>query len=134
MPGTPLAGFLIQEMVHGGIETIIGTNNDAQFGPVVMFGIGGQAVELYQDVVFRLAPVTPDEALEMIRALKGFSLLAGFRSRPPVDLRALTDTLVIVSRLAVAGKDLIQSIDINPFMCLNRGGKAVDAAIVTRAF
>jgi acyl-CoA synthetase (NDP forming) len=132
LPQTPLAGFLIQEMVHGGVETIIGVNNDAQFGPVIMFGLGGQAVELYQDVVFRLAPVNRDEAAEMVRMIKGFPLLAGFRGRPPVDLGTLAETLVAVSRLAVAGKDLIQSIDINPFMCLQRGGKAADAVIVTR--
>jgi acetyltransferase len=132
-PGQMQNGCLVQEMIRGGIETIIGTDNDPQFGPVVMFGLGGQAVELYKDVVFRLAPTTPDEAAEMIRSIKGFPLLAGFRGRPAVDLDALAATVVAVSQLAVAGKDVIQSIDINPFMCLAQGGKAADAAIVTRA-
>ncbi len=126
-----LSGFLVQEMIPGGVETIIGTNNDPQFGPVVMFGVGGQAVELYQDVVLRLAPVTSDEAEEMIRAIKGFPLLSGFRGRPPVDLNTLAAALVAVSQLAAVGRDLIRSIDINPFMCLSSGGKAVDAVIVT---
>jgi len=130
--GELLSGFLIQEMIHGGVETIIGTNNDPQFGPVIMFGLGGQAVELYQDVVVRLAPLTAEEAAEMIRAIKGFPLLGGFRGKPPLDLNAVGDTLVAISRLAAAGKDLIQSIDINPFICLKQGGKAVDAVIVTR--
>ncbi|HWO43775.1 MAG TPA: acetate--CoA ligase family protein [Candidatus Eisenbacteria bacterium] len=125
-------GFLVQEMVDG-VETIIGAHDDPQFGPVVMFGMGGQAVEIYQDVVFRLAPVTLEDAAGMIRSVKGFPLLSGFRGRPRVDLHALASAIVVVSELAVAGKDLIQSIDINPFVCLERGGKAVDAAIVTRA-
>ncbi|HEU4340606.1 MAG TPA: acetate--CoA ligase family protein, partial [Candidatus Binatia bacterium] len=132
-PGQMLTGFLVQEMIHGGVETIIGTDNDPQFGPVVMFGIGGQAVELYKDVVFRLAPITPEEADRMIRSIKGFPLLAGFRSGPAVDLDTLAATVVAVSQLAVAGKDVIQSIDINPFMCLAQGGRAVDAVVVTRA-
>jgi acyl-CoA synthetase (NDP forming) len=129
--GETPTGFLVQEMVSGGVETIIGSDNDPEFGPVVMFGIGGQAVELYQDVVFRLAPIAPDEATEMIRAIKGFPLLSGFRGKPPVDLDALANALVTVAQLAVAGQETIQSIDINPFICLERGGKAVDAVIVT---
>jgi acetate---CoA ligase (ADP-forming) len=128
--GERLTGFLVQEMIYGGIETIIGTDNDPQFGPVLMFGLGGQAVELYRDVVFGLAPITSDEAAEMIRAIKGFPLLCGFRGKPPVDLSALANALLAVSQLAVIGKDLIRSIDINPFMCLKQGGKAVDAVIV----
>jgi acyl-CoA synthetase (NDP forming) len=130
--GETLTGFLVQEMISDGVETIIGADNDPQFGPVVMFGIGGQAVELYKDVVFRFAPVTLDEAAEMIRSIKGFRLLSGFRGKPAVDLNVLTNTLVAVSQLAFVAKDLIQSIDINPFMCLTQGGKAVDAVIVTR--
>lgn len=132
-PGEALTGFLVQEMIHGGVETIIGADNDPQFGPVVMFGAGGQAVELYQDVVFRVAPMTPEEAAAMIRSIRGFPLLSGFRGKPPQDLDALTSALVAVSQLAFVGKDVIQSIDINPFMCLREGGKAVDAVIVTRA-
>lgn len=131
-PGRALGGFLVQEMIRGGIETIIGTDNDPQFGPVVMFGIGGQAVEIYKDVVFRLAPVTPDEAAEMIRAIKGFPLLSGFRGKPAVDLNGLTRAIAAVSQLAAAGQELIQHIDVNPFICTPGGGRAVDAVIVTR--
>jgi acetyltransferase len=130
--GESLTGFFVQEMIRGGLETIIGTDNDPQFGPVVMFGIGGQAVEVYKDVVFRLAPVTSNEAAEMIRSIKGFPLLAGFRGKPAMDLNALANALAAVSQLAFVGKDVIQSIDINPFICLAQGGKAVDAVIVTR--
>ena len=131
-PGEALTGLLIQEMVSGGVETIIGTDNDPQFGPVVMFGLGGQSVEIYRDVTFRVAPIALDDAKQMIRSIKGFPLLTGFRGRRPVDLDALSRALVAVSQMAFAGAGLIQSIDINPFFCLKDGGKAVDAVIVTR--
>jgi acyl-CoA synthetase (NDP forming) len=131
-PAASFEGFLIQEMVRGGVETIIGTDNDPQFGPVVMFGLGGTAVELYRDVTFRMAPVSLEEAARMIRSIKGYPLLAGFRGAQPVDEAALCRAIVAVSDLAAAGKDLIQSIDINPFICLPHGGNAVDAVIVTR--
>lgn len=131
-PWASMEGFLVQEMVRGGIETIIGTDNDPQFGPVVMFGLGGTAVELYRDVTFRMAPVNLQEAAKMIRSVKGYPLLAGFRGAPPLDEQSLCRAIVAVSELAAAGKDLIQSIDINPFICLPQGGKAVDAVIVTR--
>jgi len=130
-PESSIEGFLVQEMVRAGVETIIGAENDPQFGPVVMFGLGGTAVELYQDVTFRMAPVNLEEAAKMIRGIKGYPLLAGFRGAPPVDEESLCRAIVSVSELAAAGKDLIQSIDINPFICLPQGGKAVDAVIVT---
>ncbi|MBI2538407.1 MAG: acetate--CoA ligase family protein [Deltaproteobacteria bacterium] len=131
-PVASIEGFLVQEMVRGGVETIIGAQNDPQFGPVVMFGLGGTAVELYRDVTFRMAPVSGEEAAQMIRGIKGYPLLAGFRGAPPVDEQSLCRAIVALSELAAAGKDLIQSIDINPFICLPQGGKAVDAVIVTR--
>lgn len=125
-------GFLVQEMVCGGVETIIGTVHDSQFGPAVMFGLGGQYVELYRDVVFRLAPVTAEEAGEMIQGIKGFPMLAGFRGNPPLDIESLSKAIVAISELAVAGKEWIQSIDLNPFISLKENGKAVDAVIVTK--
>jgi len=131
-PGGTLHGFLVQEMMGGGVETILGAIHDDRFGPAVMFGLGGEFVELYQDVAFRLAPVSRDEAAEMVRSVKGFPLLAGFRGRAPVDMEALCQAIVSLSELVVAGADLIQSIDINPFICLPQGGKAVDAVIITR--
>jgi acetate---CoA ligase (ADP-forming) len=131
-PGGALHGFLVQEMMRGGVETILGAIRDDRFGPAVMFGLGGEFVELYQDVAFRLAPVTRDEAAQMVRSVKGFPLLAGFRGRAPVDMEALCQAIVSLSELMVAGADLIESIDINPFVCLPQGGKAVDAVIITR--
>jgi acetyltransferase len=131
-PGASLRGFLVQESIRGGIETIIGVINDQQFGPAVMFGLGGIHVEVYRDVVFRVAPVTKEKALEMIRSIKGFALLAGFRGGAAVDCEVLSRAIVSVSELAFAGKELIESIDINPFICLQQGGRAVDAVIVSR--
>jgi acyl-CoA synthetase (NDP forming) len=125
-------GFLVQEMVCGGVETIIGMINDVQFGPAVMFGLGGEFVEVYRDVSFRMAPVSRKEALEMVRSIRGFPILDGFRGRPPLDLETLSKAIVAVSELAAAGKEWIQSIDVNPFICLKEGGKAVDAVIITR--
>lgn len=124
-------GFLVQEMVSGGIETIIGTLNDPQFGPIVMFGLGGTSVEVYRDVVFRTAPVDREEATEMIRSTRGFPLLSGFRGKPPADLDTLCGVIARVSELAAAERDLIESIDINPFIILEHGGKAADALITT---
>ncbi|HEV8343314.1 MAG TPA: acetate--CoA ligase family protein [Candidatus Binatia bacterium] len=131
--GVSVEAFLVQEMIQGGVETIIGTDNDPQFGPVVMFGLGGTAVEVYRDVTFRMAPVTLGEAAKMIRGVKGYPLLAGFRGTAPVDEQSLCRAIVAVSELAAAGRDLIQSIEINPFICPPQGGKAVDAVIVTRS-
>ena len=131
-PEISLDGFLIQEMIDGGVEAIIGTINSPEYGPAIMFGLGGMFVEVYQDVIFRLAPVTHEEALEMIGAIKGYPLLTGFRGAPPVDVESLAAVLVRVSELASAASDIIQSLDINPFIALPQGGKAVDALIVTR--
>ncbi|MFQ5539338.1 MAG: acetate--CoA ligase family protein, partial [Candidatus Binatia bacterium] len=130
-PDGQMDGFLVQKLVLGGVETIIGTVNDPVFGPAVIFGLGGQNVEVYQDVVFRMAPVKQEEAEEMICSIKGFPILSGFRGNPPMDLKALSRVIVLLSELAIAGKEMIQSIDLNPFISLNRGGMAVDASIIT---
>ncbi|MBI4528993.1 MAG: acetate--CoA ligase family protein [Deltaproteobacteria bacterium] len=131
-PGAAIGGFLVQEMLRGGVETIIGSQNDPQFGPVVMFGLGGTAVEIYRDVTLRLAPVNLLEAHQMIRSIKGYPLLAGFRGAAPIDQESLARAIVLISEVAAAGRELIESIDVNPFICLEQGGKAVDAVIVTR--
>lgn len=126
-------GFLVQEMVRDGIETIIGAVDDPQLGPAVMFGIGGEFVEIYRDVVFRMVPCSEESAREMIRSIKARALLEGFRGRAVVDERALASAIVAVSDMMLAGGGLIGSIDINPFLCLPRGGKALDALVVPKA-
>ena len=129
-PTARVEGALVARMVEGGIETVIGTKRDAIFGPVVMFGLGGVYVEVLKDVTLRLAPVDHAAAKEMIRAIKGYPLLAGARGRPPADLDALADALVALSRFAAAHPE-VASAEINPFIALPQGGVAVDALIMT---
>lgn len=124
-------GVLVQEMVGGGIEAIVGITNDALFGPAVMFGLGGIFAEVLKDVSFRLAPITPAIAREMIEEIKGYPVLAGARGRPAADVDALVDALVRLSALAVDLKDHIAELDINPLIVMPKGQgvKAADALI-----
>lgn len=132
-PDARIDGVLVAPMVRGGVECILGARRDPVFGPIVMFGLGGVFVELLGDVALHSAPVSHNQALAMIRSVKGFGLLSGARGRPPADLDCLARNLAALSRLAVAAGDTLESIDINPFIALpaNRGGGcAVDAVIV----
>jgi acyl-CoA synthetase (NDP forming) len=135
-PGAPIDGVLVAPMHKGGVECILGVQNDPVFGPMVMFGLGGVFVELLGDVALHTAPVTRDEALAMIRSVKGHRMLEGARGRPPVDIDFLAANLVKLSQFAARAGDSLQSIDINPFIALPRergGGCAVDAVIVGRS-
>ena len=107
-PNARLEGALVARMIEGGVETVIGIKRDPVFGPVVMFGLGGVYVEVLKDVTLRLAPVDHATAQEMIRGIKGFPLLAGARGKPPVDLDALADALVAMSRFGAAHADVCQ--------------------------
>ncbi|MDB5926870.1 MAG: coA-binding domain protein [Betaproteobacteria bacterium] len=126
-----IEGVLIQEMVKGGIEAILGVTNDPLFGPAVMFGLGGIFAEVLKDVSFRLAPVTPAVAREMIAEIKGYPVLAGVRGKPAADIAALADAIVRVSALAIDLKDHLAELDINPLFVMEkgRGVKAADALI-----
>lgn len=128
-----IEGVLVQEMVGGGIEAIIGITNDALFGPAVMFGLGGIFAEVLKDVSFRLAPITPAMAREMVEEIKGYPVLAGARGKPAADVDALVDTLVKLSALAVDLKDSVVELDINPLIVMpkGKGVKAADALIKT---
>ncbi len=121
---------LVQEMVTGAVETIIGVTVDEAMGPMLLFGIGGIAVEVYKDVTRRRCPITPSEAHEMIDSVKGAVLLKGFRGAPPADLDALANTLVAVSHFAVHATDHLSELDLNPLMVLPTGVKAADALVV----
>lgn len=125
-------GVLVQEMAgKDGVEVILGVANDRLFGPAVMFGLGGIFAEVLKDVSFRLAPVTPSVAREMIEEIAGYPVLAGARGRPRADLAALTDAIVRLSALAVDLADRVAELDINPLFVFpeGRGVKAVDALI-----
>jgi len=129
----PLAlieGFLVEEMMpKGATEVIVGAIEDPQFGPVVMFGTGGVSVELMQDVSFRLAPVTKQEALEMMREVKGFPLLTGYRGSGYKDIDAVADVIVTVSNL-VGSSTGIKEMEINPLMVYRDKVVAVDVKCV----
>lgn len=130
-PQAVLDGVLVQEMVSGGTELILGINNDPLFGPAVMVGFGGIFAEVMQDVSFRLAPITRSEAQAMVRELRLFAILDGARGRPKADLEALTDTLMRLSALAIDLRDVVQELDINPLFVMSAGNgvKAGDALI-----
>jgi acetyltransferase len=127
-------GVLVQEMVTGGIEVIVGVKSDAQLGPMLLFGSGGVHVEVYDDVILRHCPIDMAGALEMISHTKGVKLLGGFRGKPPADIEALADALVRVSHFAVAVSEPLAELDLNPLMVLPRGQgvKAVDALLVLK--
>ena len=128
-PGAPIDGVLVQAMVSGGTEVILGVTQDPLFGPAILFGLGGIFAEVMKDVCFRIAPITRSEAMTMIRSIKAFPILDGARGRPKADLDALADALVRLAALAVDLQDTIAEIDINPLIVLpaGQGVVAVDA-------
>jgi acetyl coenzyme A synthetase (ADP forming)-like protein len=121
-------GVLVQKMVPRGKETIIGMTLDPQFGPVLMFGLGGIYVEALKDVVFRVQPVTDVDAAEMVRAIRGIRLLEGVRGEPASDLGAVEEMIQRISQL-VGDHDAIREMDVNPWMAFAEGGVAVDGRI-----
>lgn len=131
-PHARLNGVLVQEMVAGGIEMMLGIVRDPVFGPVVAAGFGGIHVEVLLDVSYRIAPVTPHEAVRMLRELRGFELLQGVRGARPADIDALAEALVRLSWLAADFAASIGELDVNPLLVFERGAgvKVVDALIV----
>ncbi len=131
-PQARIDGVLVAPMAPKGVETIVGVSRDPTFGPVVMFGLGGILVEVLKDVTLRLAPFGEEEALRMIREVKGHALLEGVRGAPRSDIGALARTLAAISRFAAAHAGEIESIDLNPFLVLpeGQGAVALDALIV----
>jgi acyl-CoA synthetase (NDP forming) len=129
MPAARIDGVSIQKMAKPGIDLIIGTSQDPQFGPVLMFGLGGILVEIIKDVSFRLIPLARRDAAQMVREIKGFPLLQGYRGQAPLDLDQLEKLILSVSDL-VAGKPQIKELDLNPVFGYADGLVAVDARIV----
>ncbi len=131
-PEARIDGVTVQEMVSGGVETIVGISYDAQLGPALLFGIGGVMVEVYNDVALRLCPITRDDALDLIGEVKGARLLQGFRGAPSGDADALADVLVRVSQMAAQLEGSLAELDINPLIVLpaGQGVKAADALAV----
>ena len=133
VPDAKLDGVLISPMVRGGTEMILGVQNDAVFGPVVMLGLGGIFVEVLRDVTFRIAPFGVEEARGMIAELRGAAILKGARGQPPADTDALAETVSNLSLFAAAHKDRLKSVDVNPLLVRAKGEgvAALDALILT---
>ena len=128
IPGA--AGVLVEEMSPPGVEVIVGGIMDSQFGPVVMFGLGGIFVELFRDVAFALAPMTRDDALWLIRQVKGYRLLEGYRGSPPVDIDALAE--IIISIAGLMASRTVEEIDLNPVALYPRGAMVLDAKMLLK--
>ncbi len=128
-PNARVEGVAVQKMARPGIEVIVGMSKDPQFGPVLMFGLGGVLVEVLKDVSFRIVPLEPRDARQMVREIKGFPALQGFRGQEPADLEALEKLLLKVSAF-VEAHPVIEELDLNPVFAYKDGALAVDARIV----
>jgi acyl-CoA synthetase (NDP forming) len=128
-PEAKILGVAVQQMASPGTEVIIGMTMDSQFGPTLMFGLGGIWVELLKDVSFRTVPVDQIDAVEMIKEIKGYKLLTGFRGGQGVDIRAIEDLILSVSDFIQANPQ-VKELDLNPVIVYPEGAVAVDARIV----
>jgi acetyl coenzyme A synthetase (ADP forming)-like protein len=131
MPDAEVWGCLVQQQVRGGKEVIVGMNRDPQFGPLVMFGLGGIYVEVLKDVSFRIAPFSREESQAMMQEVRSFNLLRGVRGEPQSDLAAISDTLLRVSQLVKDFPEIVE-MDINPLMVFEegRGAMGIDMRLV----
>jgi acetyl-CoA synthetase (ADP-forming) len=120
---------LVQQMVKGNRELMVGLKRDPQFGPCVLFGIGGVLTEILDDICIRVAPLERLDAMEMMEDIRGRKILDAFRAKPPVDREALADVLMAVGRIGLEHEDILE-IDINPLKLANGKPVAVDALIV----
>src|SRR5205807_7855559 len=115
------AGMLIAQQVRGGLELVLGLHRDPEVGLVVMAGAGGVLLELTKDVAFCAPPVSRDKARDLLARTRAAALLQGYRGAPPRDVDAVADALVALGRLAMDLPDVIESVDINPFVALPQG-------------
>lgn len=128
-PDAVIDGILVQEMARCATEVIVGAIKDSQFGQTLMFGFGGTFVEVMKDVSFRIAPITEDEAKEMISEVKAYPILQGYRGQPPADISTLAKILLNTSKLVMDYPEIIE-LDLNPVMVYEKGAKTVDARII----
>jgi acyl-CoA synthetase (NDP forming) len=130
-PQAKVDGVLVNKMAPAGQEVIIGMNRDPQFGPIMLFGLGGILVEIFRDVVLWHPPLSRKDALEMIQQIKGYPVLAGYRGQPPVDMNALADCLMAVAELAEENPKIVE-IDLNPVFAYPQGALVADARIIMK--
>ncbi len=128
-PKASVHGVSVQKMARPGTEVILGVSKDPQFGPVIMFGLGGVLVEVLKDVAFRIVPLTPRDASQMVREIKGFPILQGYRGQEPADLAKLEQAILTLSKF-MEGHPEIKELDLNPVFAYKDGIAAVDARIV----
>jgi acetyltransferase len=135
VPAARIEGVYIEKMCGRGREVILGMTRDPQFGPMLMFGVGGIFVEVMKDVTFHIAPITEDEAMQMLKSTKSFALLKGVRGQASVDIQAIA---VALQRISQLGTDFpeIQEMDINPFIvgAVGVDSIAADARVTLRSF
>ena len=120
---------LVEEMVQG-LEVIVGAKVDSQFGPVVVFGLGGTSVEIYNDTAIRMAPLKSEDVRSMVDSLKAKELLSGYRGREGVNMDVLTHTLINFSHLIMDLEDYMESLDLNPVICTQERCVVADARII----
>lgn len=125
-----MEGVIVQPMVSEGVELMVGVTQDPLFGPLIAFGLGGVHVEILRDVCFRVAPLTDRDASEMVRSIRGFPLLEGYRGHPPADLEVIEEILLRVSRLVEEIPEITE-LDLNPLFAMppGQGCLIVDARI-----
>ena len=128
-PDAKIVGVLVQEMAPPSTEVIVGATKDPQFGPALMFGLGGIFVEVLKDVAFRIAPITKSEAQEMITEVKAYPILRGYRGQPLADINAIVEILLNTSKLVMDHPE-IKELDLNPIMVYEKGAITVDARII----
>lgn len=133
VPGAKIQGILMEEMARKGVEVILGASRDARFGPLMMFGLGGTLVEVLKDVSFRLAPMWQISAERMVRQIRSFKVLDGFRGNPPSDIGAIVDTLLRLSTM-VCNHPEISELDINPLIvhAQGQGCSVADSRVMLR--
>ncbi len=131
VPDARIGGVLIQKQLQETTHLIVGGVYDEQFGPAVMFGLGGVFVELFKDVSFRIAPVTETEAMEMVKEIKAYPVLSGYRGSKKLDIEQVTKTIVNISEL-ITNISTIKEVELNPLFAYKKSVKAVDARIILK--
>ncbi len=128
-PEADIQGISVQKMARAGVEVIVGMSTDSQFGPVIMFGLGGIMVEILKDVSFRIVPLEPRDAREMIREIKGYPVLEGYRGQEAVDIANLESLILKVSAFSEQHPE-VEELDLNPIFAYADGAVAVDARVM----
>ncbi|MHC4183980.1 MAG: acetate--CoA ligase family protein [Planctomycetota bacterium] len=131
VPDARIGGMLIQKQLPEATHLIVGGICDEQFGPAVMFGLGGVFVELYKDVSFRIAPVTDTEAMEMVKEIKAYPVLSGYRGPKKIDIEQVTKTIVNISDL-ITNISIIKEVELNPLFAYEKSVKVVDARVILK--